>query len=208
MTKLTSRKKRPLDRKSTHIRDSKLIVIATEGSITERIYFESFRLNNIKVRVIPSEDGQSSPEHVLDNALKYKIQFDLGIGDELWLVIDVDRWPLKTLSQVAAKSRAAKIGLAVSNPSFEVWLALHFDAYLPDTVNNPTLIEHLRSQLGSYNKHRYEVSTIIKGLDTAIKRARELDLSPKDRWPLSVGSRCYKIAQSFGTGRRKGPTVA
>ncbi|OAP35163.1 hypothetical protein AU381_25770 [Sinorhizobium glycinis] len=201
MPGLTSRKKRPLDRTVETLRDARLIIIATEGSLTEKIYFESFRFTNVQVRVIPSENGKSSPQHVLENAKVYKETFDLGDGDELWLVIDVDRWPAATLSEVAAVTTAKKIGLAVSNPSFELWLALHLDVELPEPVSNEGLITHLRSQLGSYNKHKYDCGAILNGLDRAIERASGLDTSPQHRWPQSVGSRCYKIIQSIRAGR-------
>ncbi|WP_052210888.1 RloB family protein [Rhizobium rhizogenes] len=207
MPGLTSRKKRPLDRAVTTLRDAKLIIIATEGSLTEKIYFESFRLTNVQVRVLPSEDGKSSPQHVLENAQVYKDKFDWGDGDELWLVIDVDRWPAATLSEVAAITTAARIGLAVSNPSFELWLALHLDVDLPATVNNESLVTHLRLQLGSYNKHKYDSETILSGVGRAMERASELDTSPQHRWPQSVGSRCYKIIRSFRAGR-SGPGSA
>jgi hypothetical protein len=39
MMSFTSRKKRPLDRRVEHVKDTSLIVIATEGEKTEKIYF-------------------------------------------------------------------------------------------------------------------------------------------------------------------------
>ncbi|QTG17422.1 RloB domain-containing protein (plasmid) [Agrobacterium tumefaciens] len=202
MPGLTSRKKRPLDRTVATLRDAKLIIIATEGSLTEKIYFESFRLTNVQVRVLPSEDGKSSPQHVLGNAQLYKGTYDLGDGDELWLVIDVDRWPAATMSEVAARAIAEKIGLAVSNPSFEMWLSLHLDVNLPAVVSNDGLVAHLRSQLGSYNKHRFNCDAILGGIDLAVERAIQLDTSPQHRWPQTPGSRCYKIIQSIRAGDR------
>ena len=62
----TSRKKRPLDRNIPHLRDTKLIVIATEGQKTEKRYFDIFKTLKIQVRVIPAEDNLSAPEYVLE----------------------------------------------------------------------------------------------------------------------------------------------
>ncbi len=202
MAGLTSRRKRPLDRTVGTLRDAKLIIIATEGSLTEKIYFESFRLTNVQVRVLPSEDGRSSPQHVLGNAQDYKNTYQLGDGDELWLVIDVDRWPQPTLSDVAASATAERIGLAVSNPSFEIWLALHLEADLPEPLSNEDLVTHLRAQLGSYNKHRYDCGGILNGVDQAVERAIHLDSSPQHRWPQNPGSRCYRIIQSIKASDR------
>ena len=46
---MTSRRKRPLDHAIPHQRDTRLIIIATEGEKTERQYFSMFR--NVRVRV-------------------------------------------------------------------------------------------------------------------------------------------------------------
>ncbi len=51
---LTSRKKRPLDRNVPHFKDTKLIVVATEGQKTEKRYFDIFKTLKIQVRVIPA----------------------------------------------------------------------------------------------------------------------------------------------------------
>ena len=39
---LTSRKKRPLSRDVSHLRDASLIIIDSEGEITEKVYFYLF----------------------------------------------------------------------------------------------------------------------------------------------------------------------
>lgn len=38
---ITSRKKRPLKREIPHLRDTRLIIIASEGAVTEKKYFVS-----------------------------------------------------------------------------------------------------------------------------------------------------------------------
>ena len=64
--RLTPRERRTPD----HVRDSSMIIIATEGKNTEKIYFEfiSSKIKNSKVnvRVLTNIDNQSSPEHVMD----------------------------------------------------------------------------------------------------------------------------------------------
>jgi len=48
---LTSRRKRPLKRDIKHLRDTRLVVIATEGHCTEKQYFEIFERRSSRVQV-------------------------------------------------------------------------------------------------------------------------------------------------------------
>jgi len=127
---ITSRRKRPLDRTIPCYRDAKIIVIAAEGEKTERKYFESpiFRSTRVQVMVLETKEGHSAPKHVHRRLLEFARKTQLQTDDELWLVLDRDRWPEKQLAEVCAE--ALKVGknsaqLAVSNPCFELWLYLH-----------------------------------------------------------------------------------
>lgn len=64
---LTSRKKRPLKREISHLRDASLIIIASEGEVTEKVYFESYLFESmrVQVRVLETRMGISSPTAVL-----------------------------------------------------------------------------------------------------------------------------------------------
>ena len=80
-------------------RDARLIVIASEGKDTERIYFKALakEYTNPRVHVhilerSVDEQNNSSPEHVLKHLNDYKSQYELEADDELWLVVDKDRW--------------------------------------------------------------------------------------------------------------------
>lgn len=73
-------------------RDARLIVIASEGKDTERIYFKALakEYTNPRVHVhilerCEGEQNNSSPEHVLKQLNDYKGQYELESDDELWL---------------------------------------------------------------------------------------------------------------------------
>jgi hypothetical protein len=202
MARITRRLKRPLNRVAGANRDASLIVVATEGSITEKIYFEEFRFTNLQIKVIPSQGGKSSPNHIFENVETFKQKYELGQGDQLWIVIDVDRWPKATLSEVSKNARQKNINLAVSNPCFELWLALHFVDNLPDPISPSSLNSHLRTALGSYSKTKYDAAQFVDTIDTAIERAEELDIAAKDRWPQSTGTHCYKLAKVILKGKK------
>lgn len=200
-------------------RDARLIVIASEGKDTERIYFKALanKYSNPRVHVHileRSEDEQnnSSPEHVLKQLNDYKSQYGLEVDDELWLVVDKDRWTEAMLSRVAMEcTQEIFMNMALSNPCFELWLLLHLEDFASLTPeeqelwmenrrksksSDPYLKVRLRQKMGSYHESAYDVLTLISHVEVAIKRARLLDKSPADRWPQTLGTRVYLLAES------------
>ncbi len=97
---LTGRKPRPLNREIAHLRDTKLIIIAAEGRKTEKQYFGIFKNHRVQVVVIPSDDNRSAPEYILARLNGYTEEYQIGKNDELWLMVDTDRWGAKKLSEI------------------------------------------------------------------------------------------------------------
>lgn len=200
-------------------RDARLIVIASEGKDTERIYFKALakEYTNPRVHVhilerSVDEQNNSSPEYVLKQLNDYKSQYELEADDELWLVVDKDRWTEAMLSRVATEcSQEVAMHMALSNPCFELWLLLHIeDAALltPEEQMlwmenrrksknaDPYLKVRLRQKMGSYYESSYDALSLIAHVEDAIERARALDENPNDRWPQTLGTRVYLLAES------------
>ena len=147
---ITSRRKRPLDRRITQLRDSKLIIIAVEGNRTEKQYFSIFRKTRSQIKILSSDDNRSAPEYVLDRLISYKKEYDLDDNDELWLMIDVDRWGDRKLSEIAMHANQRGFDMAVSNPCFEVWLYLHFSFISGNISNCGRVKQILKNKIGGY----------------------------------------------------------
>ena len=200
-------------------RDARLIVIASEGKDTERIYFKALAKEytnpRVHVHILErSEDEQnnSSPEHVLKQLNDYKEQYALEADDELWLVVDKDRWTESMLSRVATEcSQNDYMHMALSNPCIELWLLLHLvDAtslspeeqqlWLENRRNSrrtdPYLKTRLRQEMGAYHEAAYDAQMLIAHVKEAIERAKALDKNPADRWPQTLGTRVYLLAES------------
>lgn len=200
-------------------RDARLIVIASEGKDTERIYFKALakEYTNLRVHVhilerSENEQNNSSPEHVLQQLNDYKSKYDLEANDELWLVVDKDRWTEAMLSHVATEcSQEVAMHMALSNPCFELWLLLHMEdaaSLSPEEQEqwmknrrrsknaDPYLKVRLRQKMGSYHESSYDALTLIAHIEDAIERARALDKNPTDRWPQTLGTRVYLLAKS------------
>ena len=200
-------------------RDARLIVIASEGKDTERIYFKALakEYTNPRVHVhilerSVDEQNNSSPEHVLKQLNDYKSQYELEADDELWLVLDKDRWTEAMLSRVATEcSQEVAMHMALSNPCFELWLLLHIEDATSLTPEEqmqwmenrrksknaaPFLKVQLRQKMGSYHESSYDALSLIVQVEAAIERARALDKNPNDRWPQTLGTRVYLLAES------------
>lgn len=179
-------------------RSAKLFIIATEGRETEKQYFGMFNNHRIKVEVLPTgDDNKSAPNYVLARLDHFKEKYDLGEDDSLWLVFDVDGWPLKNLSSICREARKKKYYLAISNLCFEVWLCLHFENLDPADKKSKHFEERLRKKLGSYNKSNLDTDLYKPHIQDAVNRAKKLDIKPKAYWPPTLGSHVYKLVESL-----------
>jgi hypothetical protein len=117
-------------RRRTAIRpERKTIVVFCEGEATEPDYINALkRLPEIRENtaiVIEIEPGSGVPLPLVDRAIKRARDTEV---DECWCVFDVE-WPGNhpNLPEAIRLAEAHGIGLAVSNPCFELWLALHYE---------------------------------------------------------------------------------
>ncbi|HEY83828.1 MAG TPA: RloB domain-containing protein [Chloroflexi bacterium] len=193
-----------------------MIIIATEGTNTEKKYFEDlaspeyYHNPRVHIEVLQRLTTASSPEHIIKLLDQFKRQFRLNKYDELWMVIDMDRWGDAKLSNIATQCKQKQYFLAVSNPSFELWLLLHIKSLADYTqseleefienkkINRRTKLEkELVKILGSFNKNNPDTSQFLPYVDIAIDRARGRDTNPDHRWPISLGSRVYLLAENI-----------
>ncbi len=97
------RKAKKLIRKKPYRKLKPLYVIATEGAVTEGIYFKNiFRNKNILMKVLPTKSGNSSPDKVLQRLNKHRREYTIS-ANEMWLVIDRDRWEPNTINSVLSE---------------------------------------------------------------------------------------------------------
>lgn len=204
------------------VRSARLVVIAGEGRYTESIYFnavkDELRAPNVHVEILDRDSDESSPESVHRQVADFMHQYNIEDDDELWLVIDRDRWRERMLSQVAQLcAQNPHLHFCMSNPCFELWLLLHLedveqydDSMKKDLLQNKKnksgitwLKKRMKDLLGSYSESSYDVKRLILYADIALERARILDKNPLDRWPQSIGSRVYLLMESIIDKKKK-----
>ncbi|MHB8107041.1 MAG: RloB family protein [Candidatus Cryosericum sp.] len=184
---MTSDREGVLTRSSGQKSYRKVVVIATEGQVTEREYFrciqELFSVGCTIDFAGPGSSCCSNPREVLAKMRNYLTNSGgLKSGDEAWLVVDKDEWgkdQLEPLSRWVADrpEKGYKRGLALSNPDFEYWLLLHFE----DTGvrNRDDCLEKLKKHLPKYDKHIESRKYSEERVKAAIERARGRDKSSR-----------------------------
>jgi len=131
-----------LYKKSEPSRDSKCIYIYCEGKKREYHYFNYFRFLNSRINVViyklESSDN-NSPLGLYEIARKELIKsgsegtpkYDFQDDDEVWFVIDKDRWT--SIEELKEKIKNHQNwNIAQSNPCFEVWLYYHLYKDMPN----------------------------------------------------------------------------
>ncbi|HZY82268.1 MAG TPA: RloB family protein [Cyclobacteriaceae bacterium] len=201
---------KPSFKRKSGLRDAKLIIIATEGDVTERTYFNGvakspeYRNSGVHVEVLVREDGGSDPKNCLQTLNKFKKTYNLNKHDELWLVCDVDRWGDKKLAEVNQLCRQKGYKFSVSNPCFEIWLLIHhFKISTSDQQTKDLLVSNcdsvgakLREVLGGYNKAKLKIDDFLKGIEHAVSEANTLEIIDED-WPNGLGTKVHHLVKSM-----------
>nr|NLI48809.1 RloB domain-containing protein [Propionibacterium sp.] len=110
------------------------VLVLCGGEETESIYFEYVKeqLSGSGISVKIATLGQS-PSQVLTEAVRLRDQEarqarsrgdETNTFDAVWIVIDVDEFAMQ-ISGVLSEAMRKSIGVAISNPCFELWLSLH-----------------------------------------------------------------------------------
>ncbi|GAB2908538.1 RloB family protein [Streptomyces mayteni] len=127
---------RSLDRRRSSRPEQRRFLLYCEGECTETQYFKGLRrqLRALPVAVeIGPEHGE--PKSLVRAAIDHKERAHRSAADrytaydEVWCVMDVEApVPHPTLGPAISLARANDVGVVLSNPCFELWLALHFTA--------------------------------------------------------------------------------
>jgi hypothetical protein len=161
-----------------------------EGDVTEPEYLRAFTAHHRNPRVhVVIEPGAGVPRALVEKAkqrkqeaeAEAKRQRDQNLAfDEVWCVHDIDDHPKLEEARVTALDNG--IELAISNPSFELWLLLHLRDN-PGAQHRDHLARILRQLIPGYNKH-VEFVRFAPGYHDAVKRARALDkMADEDEEP-------------------------
>ena len=112
----------------------KTFLVFCEGARTEPEYLKALKQEpgvnkRASVQFRQATIGISPPLSLVKAAVKTidRAEEEKDEIDEVWCLFDVE-WPQNhpNLDQTVALAKRSKVHIAVSNPSFELWLSLHF----------------------------------------------------------------------------------
>ena len=179
-----NRKRRPA-RRVPYKESKPVILIVTEGEVTEPEYLKGFVRATKNPRVhIEVRGGVGVPKTSVEFAKDRKIEAEEQARgakddnlryDEVWCVFDIDQHP--NIPDAKQMARDNGIELAMSNPCFELWLWLHF-ADQPGMQHRHDLQSMMKQHIPNYSKH-VNYSDCATGYDEAVKRASRLDKDAK-----------------------------
>lgn len=175
----------------------KLYIIATEGAATEPAYFSLFQSKDATLRIhMLGSRHKSAPLKVFKRAEQYIRKQQLRKKDKVWLVLDRDTWSKEVLDTVWHRCRELRFNFAVSNPCFEYWLLLHFEA-----GSGVTSADNCRKKLVRYlpnfSKGHIEIEKLKSRIQTAIEHAEQKDVPPCESWPGTNGSTVYRLVREL-----------
>lgn len=131
----------------------KRYLIVTNGKVTEKEYFENLvDLYGLRGRVVIDKGAAGrDPKTLVERAADLKAKEDREARKErfdswesVWAVTDVDGFSMFAAQQLA---RQEAVGLAVSNPCFEVWLIDHM-IVCPESCSETKACEKKAQELG------------------------------------------------------------
>lgn len=205
--------------RNSGIRDPSKIVIATEGESTEQKYFLSIKnkiddnddvinspLELTILHPIEEDDdrkqGQSNPKAVLEQIKHYAKKHKIDKNDEFCVVVDRDRWEVGEISGVSTEcAQKQNYFFALSNPSFEIWLLLHFENIADFNDGNKDIdgkfLKKRLSKNHAVNIKNLQLDQLWSYTDIAIQRAKSIPLNPKERWHSGIGTQVHIVVEKI-----------
>ncbi|HXP20210.1 MAG TPA: RloB family protein [Streptosporangiaceae bacterium] len=179
---------RAVSRPTARRQGNRIFYVASEGERTEIDYLGRLdaaygpRLNFL-IRMPPrstQHDGLS-PSQVVEDAARAADDVDIY---EAWGLFDHDGRP--DIDQVCASALRQRVRVALSHPSFELWLLLHFQDFSPAAQDgdNGIVMEKLRAAHAAFADYgrrdkritirRFEALSEGDRIQRAVNRARRL----------------------------------
>lgn len=195
-----ARKNKRFERPFGERRYRKIFIVATEGKITERQYFNAIKplaqAAAIHVECL-TKTKNSSPTQVLKQMKQHLKENALKDSDEAWLVVDKDQWPEEHLHLLHAWSKErGNRGFALSNPKFEYWLLLHFEDG-NDVANSNECSVRLSKHLPGYDKSIDSRKFPRANIENAVRLAKERHKLDQNDWPRKTGSTVYRLVEKI-----------
>lgn len=166
------------------------LLIVTNGERTERDYFEALRGEQWVVVALQVKFERGAPDNAVVRAVQVRQTDEY---DKVWVVCDVDEFDVSGAIQHA---KDGAVDLALSMPSFEVWLILHLSDNCPAFNNARQTTDYLRSLLSNWDKTNLRFSDFKNGIADAVERAKKRGEPPEANPSTAVWRLVEVLGQS------------
>ncbi len=165
------------------------------------------RISRIRVEILPTKEGLSSPQRVFERLKQSVLDDNFQEADQYWIVVDVDHYAeenrIETFIQSVREYNASNkmcIQLAISNPRFEVWLALHkrLDLNKKTIQRLKSSPEELVKEIYPHYTKSFDMSRMTaKSVNIAIEQAEQLDTNKTNDLPDCPGTHVYRLVREI-----------
>ena len=166
-------------RNSPQRKRKKLIVIGCEGETnkTEKSYFAGLerKINSCHFEFV---EGKTDPLGIVKRIEAKAEELDKRDVNRYYAVFDVDN-DINKKNKIEKARKHIKnskydIELITSNPSFEIWLLLHFTYTTKEYKNSKEVIRELKNYIHEYKKNNVNIEQLYPLLNDAIRNSEKL----------------------------------
>lgn len=182
-------RRNPFERPDPSRNEREAILIALEDEKSSRFYFDAIKkfLRNSRMIVLAEHEG-SDPDSVVSSAKRrfdqqeraaetdlYSAAFD---RKNVWIVFDTEGPQNDQRRQVAKKAldrlHSLNFRSAISNPSFEFWLLLHFEYFVGVLQDGKAVCKRLEKHLKDFKKGVGCFEMTREKLATAVENSKRI----------------------------------
>lgn len=202
-------------RSPEHRAHNAIFYIVTEGECTEYDYFRQLDQTHgpdrkflIKTLLPHTQQNGLTPPRVFEHACRLAAAPEI---DQVWGLFDHDG--RKDVDQVCLRAKPERVHVALSHPSFELWLLLHLREFTPGDRQHgksELIIDKLRDAHPAFTnygkrkkrigKSHFDALMAGNGISNAVHRARRLSRhfsheTPSQRDP---STEVYRLIEALG----------
>lgn len=192
------------------LRDYKLFAIVCEGGKREPQYFRYFEhlspqkivIDIIEEKISDEKMEQqthqtkSAPRWLLDRAVKYIEKEGLSDEDDLWFVMDTDRWSRMQIEEIASYcNERPNWHIILSNPCFEVWLYLCQKADIKSFSGKSCA--DFKHEISLWNPQGTDLKQCVQQTKDAIKNAKNIDSDVNHFYPNEKETKVYLLMEAL-----------
>lgn len=161
-------------RRGAYLAPAPTLLVYCEGEVTEHRYINELA-RHLRATSVAVAREHGDPKYLVECAVTEKRRRRSGreAGDQLWCVFDVDDH--ERLRPALIQARDNEIGVALSNPCFELWALLHFQEQTAYIDRDPVR-RKLQDHIPTYSRDNKVLpfADLVPRQDEAVRKAKAL----------------------------------